>query len=154
MGILVLTAFLPHYHRIFFFFFTKHVPHYNGNTCTLLYKLYNTKIFLIQAMCPMKCSCPYLTMLLFCILHSSTPQCPYLQIFCACLAMCHTLLLQNCLRIKSVLTSSSSHVVLILPTPNYHPSTLDTIHNTLTGYTIFSKFPMTHFLAMTLVSSQ
>ena len=91
---------------------------------------------------------------LFCILHSSTPQCPHLQIFCASLDICHALLLQNCLRIKSVLTSSSSHAVVNLPTPNYHPSTFDTICNMLTGYTIFSRFPATHFLAMTLVFTQ
>ena len=74
---------------------------------------------------------------LFCILHSITPQCPHLQIFCTSLAKCHTLLHQNCLRIKSVLTLSSSHVNVNLPTPNYHPSTFDTIHNMLNGYTIF-----------------
>ena len=140
MDILVLNTFLPHYHRIFFFFFTRHIPHYNGNTYTLLYKLYSTNIILIQTMCPIKFSHPYLTMLLFCILHSSTPQCPHVQIFCASLAMCHALLLQNCLRIKSPLTSSSSHVIVNLPTPNYHPSTFDTICNTLTSYTIFPSF--------------
>ena len=47
---------------------------------------------------------------------------------------------KNCFRIKSVLTLSSSHVVANLPTPNYHPSTFDTICNMLTGYTIFPSF--------------
>ena len=88
---------------------------------------------------------PYLTTLFFCILHSSTPQCPHLKTLCASLAMCHALLLQNCLRIRSVLTSSSSHVVVNLLAPHYHPSTFDTIHNMLNGYNIFPSFPWPTF---------
>ena len=79
---------------------------------------------------------------LFCILYSSTSQCPHLQFFCASF---YTLLLPNCFRIKSVLTSSSSHVVVNLLAPNYNPSTFDTIHNMLNGYNIFPSFPWHNF---------
>ena len=74
---------------------------------------------------------------LFCILHSSMPQCPHLQIFCACLAMCHALLLQNYLRIKSVLMSSSSTSL----SPKHlwhHLQHTEWLHHS-------SKFLVTHF---------
>ena len=62
------------------------------------------------------------------------------KIFCASSALCHALLFQNCLRIKSVLTSSSFCVVVNLLPPNYYISIFDTICNMLNGYTIFPNF--------------
>ena len=48
-----------------FLFFTRHIPHYNRNTYTLLYKTYHTKVLLIWTMCSTKISHPYLTTLCF-----------------------------------------------------------------------------------------
>ena len=41
---------------------------------------------------------------------------------------------------QSVLTSSSSHVILSLTSPNYQPSTLDTLCTMLVGHTTFPSF--------------
>ena len=55
--------------------------------------------------------------------------------------MCHTLLLQNCIRINSQYSLHPAPISLwTWQTPNYHPSTFDTIYNTLTGYTTFPGF--------------
>ena len=60
--------------------------------------------------------------------------------------MCHALLLQNCLRINSQYSPHPVPISLwIWKTPNYHPSTFDTIRNMLTGYTIFPSFPQPTF---------
>ena len=70
------------------------------------------------------------------------------------LAMCHALLLQNCLRIKSILTSSSSHIIVNLTNSKlsskhiwHHSQHADWLHH-------FPKFSVTHFLEMTMVSTQ
>ena len=88
----------------------------------------------------MQFSHPYLTTLCFAFYTPAHHTALICKFFCASLAICHALLLQNCLRIKSALTSSSSHVVVNLLPPNHHPSTFDTIHNMLNGYTIFPNF--------------
>ena len=81
----------------------------------------------------------------------TTSQDPHFYLF----ASFHALLPQhNCLRIKSVLTLSSSHGDMDCYPPIYYSSAFDIICNMWIGYSTFSKFPVVHFPAMTLVSTQ
>ena len=148
--ILVLTAALPCYHRLFPTpLFTRHIPH-----CNRPHEHYYTNstpidiyFFFFMDHMPHEIFPFVFNLIFFCTL---TLKNFFLSFLCMFSHSVTSKLLQNC----QVLTSSSSHGIMNL------------LHSKLSLWCLwhhlphadwllhFSKFPMTHFLAKTLVAMQ
>ena len=85
----------------------EHNTHYYTNSKTLKYFLIWTTCFMIFSLSIFNHTFVLHLTLQHTAMHS------FANFLCK-IAMCHALLLQNCLRIKSVLTSSSSHIIVNL----------------------------------------
>ena len=126
---------------------TKHIKHYYTSPTTL-------ETFFLFLLDHMLCKILQLILINPCFGHLILPHHitgPTVLLFCK---FSHSITQNNCLKIKSVLTSSSSHGNMDLHPPIYHSSTFDTIHDMQIVCSTFPSFPVAYFLAMTLVYTQ